>query len=316
LDAKLIDTATGGSLWAERFEGTRDDLLALPNEVTSRMVATLRLELIEAAGLRLEHAHRSDSEALDDAMRGWALLYRPYSRENRQEARRLFERAIATDPNTVSALIGLAYVLQGRSDSPAEDRDRADGLLRRALDLEPNRASAHFVLGLVRRSKGRFQEAVDALQTAITLDRNYADAYFQLGLTLLLFGRPEEAIPPAERATRLNPHAPSIGEHFWVIGSAHMLSGRLDEAIEMLERARFSSPRLWYVHLNLAAAYGLAERLDEAKQELAEHLRLRPEFRSLAAIRAHIPSLNHPAFAEQASQTLDVGLHRAGMPDS
>jgi TolB-like protein/DNA-binding SARP family transcriptional activator/cytochrome c-type biogenesis protein CcmH/NrfG len=316
LDAKLIDTATGGSLWAERFEGTRDELLALPNEVTGRIAATLRLELIEAEGRRLEHEHRFDSEALDDAMRGWALLYRPYSRENRQEARRLFERAIATDPNTVGALIGLAYVLQGRSDSPAEDRERADGLLRHALDLEPNRASAHFVLGLVRRSKGRFQEAVDALQKAITLDPNYADAYFQLGETLLFLGRPEEAIPLAERATRLNPHDPSIGEHFWVIGSAHLLSGRLDEAIEMLESARFSSPRLWYVHLYLAAAYGLAERLEEARQELVEHLRLRPEFDSRAAIRAHIPSSNHPAFMEQAARTLDVGLRRAGMPDS
>jgi adenylate cyclase len=316
LDAKLIDATTGGSLWAERLEGTRDDLLALPNELTGRVAATLRLELIEAEGRRLEHEHRSDSEALDDAMRGWALLYRPYSRENREGARRLFERAIATDPNMVGALIGLAYVLQGRSDWPAKDRDRADGLLRHALDLDPNRASAHFVLGLVRRSKGRFQEAVDALQTAITLDRNYADAYFQLGVTLLHLGRPEEAIPLAERAMRLNPHDPNIGDDFCLIGAAHLLSGRLDEAIEMLERARFSSPRLWYVHLYLAAAYGLAQRQEEARQELAEHLRLRPEFRSLAAIRAHMPTVNHPAFVAQAARTLDVGLRRAGMPDS
>ncbi len=315
LDAKLIDAATGGSLWAERFEGTRDDLLSVPNEVTGRIAATLRLELIEAEGRRLERARRNDPDALDDAMRGWALLYRAYSRANHQEARALFERAIATDPNTVSALIGLAFVLQGRSDAPAEDRERADALLRRALDLEPNRASAHFVLGLVRRSKGRLQEAVDALQTAVSLDPNYARGYFELGVTLLCLGRAEEAIPLAERALRLNPRDPNVGDGFWLIGSAHLLAGRPDEAIEMLERARVSSPRLWYVRLFLAAAYGLDGRLEEAKQELAEHLRLRPEFGSLAVIRARVPEISQAGFLERAEQTFDVGLHRAGMPD-
>jgi adenylate cyclase len=315
LNAQLIDAATGGTLWAERFEGTRDDLSSLQDEVIGRIAATLRLELIEAEGRRLEHEHRNAPEALDDAMRGWALLRRPYSRENLQEARHLFERALTADPNTVSALTGLAHVLEGRGASPA-NRERADALLRRALDLEPNRAAVHFVLGQVRRSQGRFQEAVDAFQTAVTLDRNYARAYLALGWTLMLLGRPEEAIPLAERAMRLNPHDPNIGENFFVIGSAHLLAGRLDEAIEKLEKARSSSPRLWYIHLNLAAAYGLAQRLGEAKQALAEHLRLRPEFNSLAAIRAAMPQVNYPAYVEQSERTLDVGLRRAGMPAS
>jgi adenylate cyclase len=315
INATLIDAATSGALWAEQFDGTRDDLPALQSELTGRIAATLRLELIEAEGRRLEREHSQDPEALDDAMRGWALLYRPYSRENHQEARRLFERAIAEDPNTVGALIGLAFVLQGRSDSPAEDRERAAGLLWRALDLEPNRASGHFVLGLVRRSQGRFQEAVDELQTAITFDRNYAQAYLQLGITLLLLGRSEEAIPLGEQAMHLSPHDPSIGENLWLIGSAHLLAGRLDEAIRMLERARSFSPRLWYVHLHLAAAYGLAQRFKEARQELAEHLRLRPEFNSLAAISSSMPQVNYPAYLEQCKRTLYIGLRRAGMPD-
>ena len=314
LNAQLIDAVTGGTLWVERFEGTRDDLLTLRDEVTGRIATTLRLELIKAEGRRLEREHRNEPEALDDAIRGWALLDRPYSQENLQEARRLFERALATDPGTVSALTGLAYVLQGRGASPAS-RERADTLLRRALDLEPNRAAVYFVLGEVRRSQGRFQEAVDALQTAIALDRNYARAYLQLGTTLMLLGRPEEAIPLAEHAIRLSPRDPNIGDCFWLIGTAHLLIGRLDEAIEMLEKARSASPRLWYVHLYLAGAYGLAHRVDEAKQELAEHLRLRPEFNSLAAMRAAMPQGNYPVYVEQSERTLDVGLRRAGIPE-
>ena len=75
-----------------------------------------------------------------------------------------------------------------------------------------------------------------------------------------------------------------------VIGHANNLLGRVDEAIANLERARAANVRLWYIHLELAAAYGLAGRIQDAEQALAEHLRLRPEFSSIAAIRAHIPT--------------------------
>jgi adenylate cyclase len=316
INAQLVDTATGAYLWAEQFEGSRDDLLTLYHEMTGRIAATLRLELIEAEGRRVEREQRPDPMALDDAMRGWALLHRPNSRETRAEARRLFERALASDLNTVSALVGLAHVLEGRTDTPTEDRQRAEDLLRRALDLEPNRADTYLVLGLVRRSQGRLEEAAEALENAIALDRNYARAHLQLGVTANLLGRPEEAIVHAQRAIRLNPRDPNLADAFFAIGVAHQLLGHVDEAIHHLERARAGNPRLWYIHWHLAAAYASAQRLEDARQALAVHQRLRPEFRSIAAITAALPQVNHPAFQELCERTLYVGLRRAGFPDT
>jgi TolB-like protein/DNA-binding SARP family transcriptional activator/Tfp pilus assembly protein PilF len=315
VNAQLIDAATAKEVWSERFEGARSDTPTLFNEVTSRIAATLRLELTEVEGSRVERNHDADSDAADDALRGWAILYRPYSRENRAEARRLFERAIAKDPNTVNALVGLAHVLEGYSNSPAEDRQRADELLRRALDLEPNRAATYFVLGKLRLSQGRLPEAMDAFQTAIKLDRNYARAYLYLGATRMLLGHPDETIELAQRAIRLNPRDPNIADHLFIMGSAQNLLGRADEAIESLKRANAANPRLWYVHLQLAAAYGMTQRVEDAKRELAEHLRLRPEFMSLAAIKAAMPPVNSPTYVALAERTTFVGLRRAGLPD-
>jgi TolB-like protein/Flp pilus assembly protein TadD len=316
ISAELVDTVTAAKVWAERFEGSRSALPALHDEVTGRIAATLRLELVEAEGRRVERDYLSDSTAADDALRGWAILYRPYSRENRAEARRLFERSIDRDPNFVSALVGLAHVLEGYSNSPIEDRQRADELLRQALDLEPNQAATHFVLGKLRQSQGRLPEAAEAFQTAITLDRNYARAYLYLGLTSMLLGRPEETITLAQQAMRLNPRDPNIADHFWIMGSALNLLGRTDEAIGSLETANTTNPRLWYIHLELAAAYGQAQRVDDAKRELAEALRLRPEFTSLAAMQAAFPPINSPAYLALAERTVHLGLRRAGLPDT
>jgi TolB-like protein len=215
INAQLVDTTSGASLWAERFEGVRGDLAALQERVTGGVAGTLRLALIQAEARRLERDRATDPDARDDAMRGWAVYNRPFSRENREEARHLFERALAEDPDVVDALVGLAHVLasntlDGWSASPEEDRRRADELVRRALDLDPNRAVTHFVLGVLRRSQGRLEEAADALRKAVELDRNYARAYLQLGYALMFLGHPEQAIPLAERSLRLNPWTPTL----------------------------------------------------------------------------------------------------------
>jgi TolB-like protein/Tfp pilus assembly protein PilF len=315
VNAELINAATAEQVWVERFEGLRGDLPALHNEVTGRVAATLRLELAGAEGRRMERDHRPDLAAADDALRGWAILYSPYSREKWAEARRLFERAIVKDPDTVDALTGLAHVLLGYSNSPVDDRRHAEALLRRALDLEPNRAATHFVLGMLRRHQGRMPEAFEAYQTAIALDRNYARAHLHLGATLAFMGRAEEAIALVHHAMRLNPRDPNIAEHFFTLGTAEALLGRPNEAIASLQRASAANPRLWYVHMHLAAVYGMQQRIDEAKRELAESLRLRPEFASLAAIKAASPQYDYFSNVAQAQQTVFTGMRRAGLPD-
>jgi hypothetical protein len=65
----------------------------------------------------------------------------------------------------------------------------------------------------------------------------------------------------------------------------------------------------------LAAAYGMEQRIDEAKREVAEQLRLRPEFASLAAIKAAMPQFDYLSRLAQAQQTVITGIRRAGLPD-
>jgi hypothetical protein len=67
--------------------------------------------------------------------------------------------------------------------------------------------------------------------------------------------------------------------------------------------------------MHLAAAYGMQQRIDEAKRELSESLRLRPEFVSLAAIRAAMPQYDYFSNVALAQQTVLTGMRRAGLPD-
>ena len=143
-------------------------------------------------------------------MLGWAQWYRPVSIANRQEAERSFGRALALDPRSVDAKIGLAAALAslvgiGGSSSVEQDEARAEQLLLDALGRDPSNSMARFAMGLLRRVENRLVEAKTEAEAAVALDGNNAWAQLHLGYVLTLLGRPQAGIVYTEQVIRLNP---------------------------------------------------------------------------------------------------------------
>jgi len=319
VNVQLVDAETGTHLWADRFETDHFNLAEAQNEITGRLARSLNLELAAAVGRRVEQERAVDPDARDLVMRGWAWWYRAISVTNRQEALGAFERALTIDSHSVEARIGLATILvsniaDGWSSSVEQDRARAERLLLEALERDPNRSMAHYAVAMVRRSQGRQSESKLEFEAAITLDRNNARAYFNLGQTLMFLGQPEAGIPYVEKALRLNPFDPNTAGFYWLLGMCHLLLHHVDQAIDLLRKARAGNPRLFYAHLSLAGALGLRGDLDEARAALTEALKLKPEINSLARLRAYLyKGVDH--YWALREKTINVGLRRAGFPD-
>jgi adenylate cyclase len=269
----------------------------------------------------------ADKEGVDPAareliMRGRALYSSPYTPVRWQEARHDFEQALELDSGSNEARIGLAATLstklaEGWSPVLQEDMPQAEHLLANALEKgsASSRAEAHFTLGVLRQMQNRLSEAQSEFETAITLDPNDARASLHLGETLLYLGQPEAAIPPLEQSIRLAPDGRNIAVAYWILGTSQLLSGRADQAIDLLQTARAASADWWVPYLYLAGAYGLEGDLDRARSALEESLRLKPAIRSLARMRVENPWLSNPRYWALQEQTLNVGLRRAGLPD-
>jgi len=320
VNVQLIDAESGAHLWADRFESNRANLANAQNEITGRLARTLNLELAEAVGRRVERDGSVNPDAQDFMMRGWASYYRPASTASRREALRAFERAFEADPRSVEAKIGIGTVLVDDlvlrfSDDRERDTARADEMLREALEREMNDSMAHFATGMLRRIQNRLNDSQIELETAIALDRNNARAFQQLGITLMCLGEPEAGLPQIERAIRLNPHDPNIASYYWALGSADLVSGRVDDAVSLLSKARAANPRLYFTHLWLAGSLALKGDLDAARFAVAESVKLRPEINSVASWRAENLFYTNPQFTALAEKTLYAGLRRAGFPD-
>jgi TolB-like protein len=243
INAQLIDAETDTHLWAERLDENVGDVLALENEITSRIAIALNLELTNREAARpIEHP-----DALDYIVRGRAAMSRPRSRATFAEAIGLFERAVALDPNSAEAQSLLAANLVGRmldfgSSSEAVDVRRADELATRAVTASPGSALAHFAKGDALRARRRCAEAIPEYEAALSLNRNTVQALATIGRCKIYVGSIREGIAAQQKAISLSPQNPWTWIWYFRIGEGHLLQSRIDDAILWLEKARNANP--------------------------------------------------------------------------
>jgi TolB-like protein len=315
--AQLIDAEADAHLWAERFDGGTDDLFALRDEITSRIAATLDLELVEADAARLIE----QPDAFDYILRGRAMRLQPPSRENRTLAIELFQQALALDPYSVGAQSWLAIALTARvldsmACDPAADIALAEEMAGRSLAVSPRRALGHFAKAQVLRAQHRYGEAIFEYEATIALNANWAHAYSHLGWCRFMTGAITDLIPAQERAIRLSPRDPQIGLLYSRIGCAHHLAARLDEAVAWFEKARTATPGHPQFRAFLASAYALAGDRKRAAAELAEARRLVGDDRYSSIVRLReAEKWDAPAIHHLVEQTYFAGLREAGMPE-
>jgi tetratricopeptide (TPR) repeat protein len=227
---------------------------------------------------------------------------------------------LEVDPQSVDAQIGLAWVLtssfaEGWTNSFEQDSVRAEQLLLQALEATPNRSMAHTAIGFLRRMQNRLTEARVEEETAIVLDPNNDFAHRHLGWVLLFLGEPSAAILQAEKAIRLSPHDTNIWGVYGLLGWCRLLLNDIDQAIDLLIKARTSHPRVWWVHFVLAGALGLRGNLDEAKTALARSMQIKPEVNCLKQFFVYFPSGSNQPYCALHDRTVNEGLRRIGFPD-
>ena len=320
LNVQLSDTETGAYLWVNRFDSDVADPALAQSEITGRLARVINFKIVEAEGRCIERERAVYPHPRDLVIRGWAVLVRPVSEATLQDARRIFTQVLEIDPGSLDAKVGFAHTLSlniasGWSTAVQQDEACAEQLLLEAIEMNASSFRARQALGLLRRLQNRLDESRIELETVIALIPNYAPAFCQLGMTLICLGHPDAAIPKVEKGMRLDPNDTASPIHAYsILSLAHLLLGNVEQAIELARTARARNPRLYFPHMTLAAALGLKGELDEAKAALTGGIKIRPEFNSLARLRAYT-TWGNTQFRALRESTLDLGLRRAGFPD-
>ena len=278
ITAQLVDATTEGHLWAERYDRDLNDIFALQDEVTQKIVTALAVKLTEDEQRRLMRQYTDNIEAYDYYLRGFEYFSRQ-TKEANVQARQMHQKAIDLDPKFAAAyaLLGLTHSqdwTMGWSQDP-QSLEHAFELAQRAIALDESLPLGYSILGEVYLWKKQHEKAIAAQKKVIALNPNDADGIAGLGGILDWAGRPEEAIALVKKAMRLNPMYPL--EYLWNLGHAYYLTRRYEEAIETFKRAIDRSPDYMPAHAYLAATYSELGRMEEARVEAAEFNRLSPQ---------------------------------------
>ena len=206
LTARLVDTATGGQVWAERFDRTLTDIFAVQDEITRQIVAALEIRLLQAEQVALAQPPTAHLEAYNHYLRGLHLLGH-HVRPSYELARRMFARAVELDPDFARALAGHAecdinlYLHCGVSVALDEVLVTAS----RAVELEPSLAGAHAARGVVLGATDRPEEAERAFREALKADPDHAGARYLYARACIAQGRHGDATRLLREAADLAP---------------------------------------------------------------------------------------------------------------
>ena len=254
--AQLIDTTTGGHLWSERYDRPLKDIFALQDEIVQKIVTTLKLQLTLQEQGWIVRKRTDNLEAYDSFLRGMEYTWR-FTKETNTQARQMFEKALALDPQYAEAYawLGRTYWREWvfRWSADPQTLERAFELEQRALALDDSLPLAHSLLSDVYAQKQQYDQAIAEGERAIALDPNNADSYAVQAEVLNYAGRPEEALRLVEQAMRLNPHYPP--PYLYELGWAYLFTGRYAEAIATLKEDISRSPSNLLAHPILVLSY-------------------------------------------------------------
>jgi adenylate cyclase len=207
ITGQLIETRTGHSIWAQRYDRQMEDVFAIQDEIAHSIAGALKLALSEKEKKAIEKAPTVNVKAYDFYLRGRQFFHQ-FRRKGFEFAQQMFERAIEIDPHYARAYAGIAdccsflYTYWHASTNTLEQADAAS---RKALELDADLADAHASRGLAVSLRKQYDEAAKEFEIAIRLDPKLFEAYYFYARAVFAQGKMAEAVELFQKASQVNP---------------------------------------------------------------------------------------------------------------
>jgi adenylate cyclase len=282
VNVELTEAAAGLHVWSETYDAEGKDIFAVQDDIARRVVGAAAVKLTRFERERVLTKPTENLAAYEYVLRGRDFLAHP-TREQNDEAQKMFQRAIDLDPSyaaAYSALGGAYYetVVSGWTEFREDEVERAESLAQKSLALDPATTSAYRLLSNVNMYRRRYDLALGQVDRALEINPSDAESYFQRGNILVWAGRAEEAMPWLEGALRFDRAHALTSQDLCI---AYYFLRRYGEAVEAGDRALARSPGRSIqteTHPFLAAAYAQMRRDQDAEGERVIVMHLSPFF--------------------------------------
>lgn len=282
INVNLIDAITGHQIWSERFDRTLDDIFALQDEITAKIVARIEPEIGFAERRKIVQSRPANLQTWDCFHLGIYHFYR-FTGPDNEEAQTLLKQCHRLDPQFGEGFAWWAYaVVLGMvywNTSPSQGLlDEALAACDKALSLDDRNASFHALRARVLLARKEYSAAVAGNEIAISLNPTLAAAHCGLGDSLAYEMRYEDAIHCFEEAIALSPNDPQLWAFYTYGALALLFKGEFEQALVWTERAsNIPNYQYWTTAHKAVALHHLGQN-DAAQQTVRKLLQEAPDF--------------------------------------
>ncbi|HYE64041.1 MAG TPA: tetratricopeptide repeat protein, partial [Pyrinomonadaceae bacterium] len=247
VNAQLLDVQSGEILWSDRIDAAAQDIIAVQDTISQRIVDGLRLELSPDEKDEMGQRATANAAAYEEYLRGrdamGRYIYHTLANEDVEDAIAHFKRAIELDPDFALAhcALGSCYanrVIKGAGD--VEDYERAEEALQKGLALDPKNVEAHMQMVFIYLSRGQKQRAREMVDKLRHECPNDVGVQFASAYLLRLDGEYDRALRSLGRMLRLNPAERLVVSYNRA--RIFMYQGRYDDAMMELDQGSAIEP--------------------------------------------------------------------------
>ena len=295
--AQLIDASTGAHLWADRFDGTLNDVFEMQDSVTSSVVGAITPRLEKVSVENVSRKLAENLGAYDYYLRGLRPWWEAQATGNPQtmrEALEMFRKAVQIDQTFGRAYARIGGCIQALRDlhgQPISEDEHAEALrtaeqaVRLSGDDEVVLVSAGYVFGFFGDD---YERAIQLADRAVALNPNLSLAWNAYGILNVILGEHERALQGFAKAVRLNPvDTVAVPFSLFGMGSACLLLGRYDDSESWARKLIALAPndiRGWFI---LTGSTSLAGKAAEANDAVVRFKKAFPHMRSSFMRRAY-----------------------------
>ncbi|MBT6274560.1 MAG: hypothetical protein HOI95_10550 [Chromatiales bacterium] len=313
ITSQLIDATIGTQLWADRLDAELDDVFALQDDLTAKIVTSIGPEMTLAEIERGRTSRPTRFDVWDTYLQALSRFH-AYTKRDFEIAIELLESCTQHDPDFANAhaLLGHLYAnaayhrwLGSARGSLREAGDHA----REGIRLDPLNSFAHAALGMSHFVHGPMEDAIAAFKRAIELEPNNAMYHARLAGALGLAGQPEQALEALAVAKRGSPRDPDRW-HLSLSGAVvEFAAKRYETSLAEAKQAIRSQPNHYAGYCFAAASAAFLGSCSEANDAASGLLEQVPSFTLERGAR-------NPMFVRSDDHDrMMQGLRLAGVPE-
>jgi TolB-like protein len=254
ITAQLIDAGNDAHLWAEKYNGTLDDVFDIQEKVSRSIVNSLKLKLTEGEDRKISQRPIENLQAYECYLRARQEIWR-FTPDGFERALQLVKNAlhIVGENEMLEATLGAVYwhyVYWGIK--PGEEYlPKLQACIKKIFQLNPESSHGFFLQALTEQRNGNTQAAVIDLKKSLKIEPNNPEVLFWICLLYLFAGKTDAARPLSERLLQVDPLMPN---HHLIPGSIDWFNGKLADAVYAFEKAFEMDPnnphiQFWYAYI-------------------------------------------------------------------